>query len=143
MPEVTGAVLGAVPARRRLGGERSHAQVDGADVEGTGMGTGTGMRMGVLRPARPHPRYHGDVVSTRPATPHAPPGPMARRRPACPPVTSWPVKIPRGRGSGGGGAAPRPGPARTMAKHHRTPARSAEPVIEVKSKVRARRGRGR
>lgn len=31
----------------------------------------------------------------------------------------------------------RPGPAGSMAKHHRTPARSAEPVIEVKSKVSA------
>ncbi|XP_053808585.1 partitioning defective 6 homolog alpha isoform X4 [Vidua macroura] len=143
MPEVTGAVPGAVPARRQPDGERSRARVDGADVEGTGMETGlgtemgTGMRMGVLPPSRPHPRFHGDVVSSRPATPRAPPGPMARRRPACPPVTSWPVKIPRGRGSGGGGAAPRPGPARTMAKHHRTPARSAEPVIEVKSKFDA------
>lgn len=37
----------------------------------------------------------------------------------------------------------RPGPARSMAKHHRTPARSAEPVIEVKSKVSARRRRRR
>lgn len=39
------------------------------------------------------------------------------------------------------GPAARRGPARSMAKHHRTPLRSAEPVIEVKSKVSAHRHR--
>ncbi|XP_072202619.1 partitioning defective 6 homolog alpha isoform X2 [Excalfactoria chinensis] len=53
---------------------------------------------------------------------------MAPRRWAGLLVTSWPVKIPRGRGIGGAGS---------MAKLHRTPARSAEPVIEVKSKFDA------
>lgn len=66
---VTGAVPGAIPARRQPDGERSRAGVDGADVEGTGMETGlgtetgtemgtemgTGMRMGVLPPSRPTP----------------------------------------------------------------------------------------
>ncbi|KAM9626053.1 partitioning defective 6 homolog alpha [Morphnus guianensis] len=116
-----------------------HCATNGAP-DGHGMpGTaGAGAGGGVLPPARPRPRCHGDVVSNPPATPPSPSGPMARRRPACSPVTSWPVKIPRGRGSGGGGgAAPWPGPARSMAKHHRTPARSAEPVIEVKSKFDA------
>lgn len=56
MPEVTGEVLGAVPARRRPDGERSRARVDGAgggDWAGDGHGDGDEDGGPAARPSPP------------------------------------------------------------------------------------------